>query len=78
MTTNGKAPTGFISGGREVGNMSDRDKVFEYKGKIYVRPIGRGVCLKEGDYEGTWAQLEKELPEGDFYMEVVVYKRDEG
>ena len=28
------------------------EKKFEYEGDIYIRPIGRGVVLKSGQFDG--------------------------
>jgi len=50
------------------------DIVFEYKGAIYNRPLGRGVCFREESGELTDLQLEDMIPEGDFYMEIIVRK----
>lgn len=52
----------------------NEEPVFEYKGNVYVRPIGRGICLDDDERD---VQLEDVAPEGNWYMEVRFYKRKE-
>lgn len=47
--------------------------IFNYKGQIHVRPIGRGVTLEAEPYNGN-QHLEDTLPEGHHYAEITVYK----
>ncbi|RJQ25065.1 MAG: hypothetical protein C4589_11680 [Peptococcaceae bacterium] len=46
--------------------------VFEYTGKIYVRPMGRGITLEEHD-DGN--DLDEQLPSGYYEAEIVIYPR---
>jgi hypothetical protein len=49
--------------------------IFDYKGRIYNRPLGRGICLKDnGEYEKRDIYLEEAIPEGDFEIEIIVRK----
>ena len=49
--------------------------IFEYKGRIYNRPLGRGICLKDnGEYEKRVIYLDEAIPEGDFEIEIIVRK----
>jgi hypothetical protein len=50
----------------------DESIVFEYKGRAYNRPLGRGVCLYEPDGTMSDLQLEDRLPEGEIEIEIVV------
>ena len=49
--------------------------IFEYKGRIYNRPLGRGICLKDnGEYEKRVIYLDEAILEGDFEIEIIVRK----
>ncbi len=47
--------------------------LLNYKGIIYVRPVGRGVCLV--DLEG-WPEFEDLLPEERFYEATIVVTKE--
>lgn len=46
---------------------------FQHKGGIYVRPVGRGICLVD-DETGEFGdeQLEDLLPDGYYVAEIVI------
>jgi hypothetical protein len=49
--------------------------IFAYKGRIYNRPLGRGICLKDdGEYEQHDIYLEEAIPTVDFEIEIIVRK----
>jgi hypothetical protein len=54
--------------------------LFEYKGDVYFRPIGRGICFVEPfiwrgeQMPADQLQLE-EMFDGDYTMEVVIRRR---
>lgn len=50
------------------------DIVFEYKGKIYNRPLGRGIALKDGEYGERGMYLDEVIPDGDFEIEIIIRK----
>ena len=49
---------------------ADRLTVFEYHGKIYNRPLGRGICLDDNDPNNL--ELEERIPEGNFQADIVI------
>jgi hypothetical protein len=54
------------------------EKVFEYDGKIYVRPLGRGICLVDENGNLSDGQLEDDyLPEGYLHAQIVVTRLSE-
>ena len=60
--------------------MSNEEKpvgeiVFEYKGGIYNRPLGRGIDLE--DYKISGLSLEDLIPDGYFDIEVTVRQKVE-
>lgn len=49
--------------------------IFTFRGKIYVRPMGRGICLYDEQGEELGKQLEEALPsELNGYAEVAVWE----
>lgn len=48
--------------------------IFQYKGGIYNRPIGRGIMLKDGEYGRRDVYLDEVIPDGDFEIEIVIRK----
>lgn len=44
--------------------------VFEYIGRIYVRPLGRGITLEDAPYNGN--DLEEQLSSGYYEAEIVI------
>lgn len=46
--------------------------IFEYRGMIYNRPLGRGIVFSEGELAERGLDLEDMIPDGDFHLEVVV------
>ena len=55
--------------------MEDEQPIFEYNGRAYVRPVGRGICLEEHP-QADRLQLEELLPEGDCWISIVVYAKE--
>jgi len=47
---------------------------FQYNGKIYIRPIGRGICLEDDQDDDR--QLEERLPEGYYHAKILITKLD--
>lgn len=50
-------------------------ELFEYKGRVYVRPVSRGIVLLE---DQMVRQLEDIVKSGYYYMEVTIRKGEEG
>jgi hypothetical protein len=55
---------------------SGDESVFEYKGPVYNRPLGRGISLRAPGFAERDACLEEVMPEGDFEMEIRVWRKD--
>jgi hypothetical protein len=54
---------------------ADGEVIFEYRGMIYNRPLGRGICFSEGELAEKGLYLEDVIPENsDLEIEIVVRK----
>lgn len=45
--------------------------IFEYTGRIYVRPMGRGITLEEAPHNGN--DLEEQIPSGYYEANITIY-----
>lgn len=52
--------------------LSETGVLFEYKGDIYNRPVGRGIVLKSGEYGERGTYLDEAFPDGDYEIEIIV------
>lgn len=53
-------------------DLSSSDAIFYYRGRCYVRPLGRGVVLSELELA---PHLDDVLAEGDYQIEIRVTRR---
>ncbi len=54
----------------EAGQSTDERLLLQYEGRIYIRPVGRGVVLED---DATRMQLE-DLPDGHYRAQVRVWR----
>ena len=54
---------------QEVERLTENDDVvFKYEGRIYVRPVGRGIDLLDEKDDHLRQSLEELLAQGNFFM----------